>query len=103
LNEVPYLFLERLVQFLYNMGHDDVKSSDASVSVLQLHARMFALVDKYEILDLLSIAANRYSAKYRTSGNPQNSYRPLQAHTMEHRRRFIHYADTPTQQHEGTC
>jgi hypothetical protein len=84
------------------MDYDDDIPLDADVSVLQLHARMFALADKYKILDLDSVAANKYSARCLTSWEPSNSYRPFQTYTMEHRRRLPRYADTPTQQYEGT-
>jgi hypothetical protein len=70
LNEVPHLFLEKLVQFFHNMDYDDGIPLDADVSVLQLHARIFALADKYEILDLDSVAANKYSARCLTSWEP---------------------------------
>jgi hypothetical protein len=52
------------------MDYDGTIPQDADVSVLQLHARMFALADKYEILDLLSVAANKYSARCLTSWEP---------------------------------
>jgi hypothetical protein len=70
MNDVPFLFLDRLVQFLYNMDYDEVMPLDADLSVLQLHARMFALADKYEISDLLSVAANKYSARCLTAWEP---------------------------------
>ena len=52
------------------MDYDEVIPLGADVSVLQLHAGMFALADKYEILDLLSVAANKYSARCLTSWEP---------------------------------
>jgi hypothetical protein len=58
------------VQFFYSMDYDEVIPVDADVSVLQLHARMFSLADKFEIPDLLSVAANKYSVRCLSSWEP---------------------------------
>jgi hypothetical protein len=67
---VPFLLLDRLVQFFYNMDYDEVLPLYADVTILQLHARMFALADKYEIPDLPSVAADKYSARCLTFWKP---------------------------------
>jgi hypothetical protein len=59
LNDVPFLLLDKLVQFFYSMDYDEVLPADADDSLLKLHAKMFALADRFEISDLLSVAANK--------------------------------------------
>jgi hypothetical protein len=64
---VNILLLHKLVQFFYSIYYDEAIPEDSDVSVLQLHARMFALADKFEIIDLLSVPADKYSARCLTS------------------------------------
>lgn len=60
---MPYLQLEKLVQFFYSMDYDEKLPVEAELSLLQLHAKMFSLADEYIIPDLLSVAADKYSAR----------------------------------------
>jgi hypothetical protein len=67
---VNILLLHKLVQIFYSIDYDEAIPDDSDVSVLQLHAKMFALADKYEIIDLLSVAADKYSARCLTFWEP---------------------------------
>lgn len=70
LNDVPFLLLDKLVQFLYNMDYEDVLPADTDDSLLKLHAKMFALADRFDIPDLLLVAASKYSVRCLTSWEP---------------------------------
>ena len=70
LNDVPFLMLDKLVQFFYSMDYDDILPENADVFLLKLHAKMFALADRFEIPDLLSVVANKYSFRCLTSWEP---------------------------------
>lgn len=52
------------------MDYDEVRPADSDVSLLQLHAGMFALADRYEVPDLLPVAANKCSVRCLASWKP---------------------------------
>ncbi|OAL42720.1 hypothetical protein IQ07DRAFT_525665, partial [Pyrenochaeta sp. DS3sAY3a] len=62
--------LENLVEFFYSMDHDEVMPEGTNVSPLQLHAQMFALADRYDISELLSVAAKKYCERCTNSWEP---------------------------------
>ena len=62
--------LEKMVTFFYNADYDDELPDGTEFSRLQLHIRMFALADKYDIPDLSIVAAKKYSSGCDTSWNP---------------------------------
>lgn len=61
------LFVEKMVDFFYTNDYQldpsDAENSDDcfSASSLQIHARMFALADKYDIGGLCTLASSKYS------------------------------------------
>ena len=65
-----------MVQFLYSMGYDDdipdvtERETESPTSVLQLHARMFALGDRYDIPSLRDKAVKKYSSRCAGSWEP---------------------------------
>lgn len=61
MGHVPYHLLERLISFFYSMDYDDGLAESSNESIFQLHARMFASADAYDIPGLLS----RENGKYR--------------------------------------
>lgn len=55
--DLSRILVEKLVSFFYTADYNDsLDSSDANLSVLQLHARMFALAEQYCIDDLRSLS-----------------------------------------------
>ena len=53
--DMSYLELKKMVRFFYSMSYDDdipeatEQDTPPHISLLQLHARMFALGDRYDI------------------------------------------------------
>ena len=53
--DISYLDLKKMVNFFYSMSYDDdipevtERETVSRISLLQLHARMFALGDRYDI------------------------------------------------------
>jgi hypothetical protein len=70
MNHVHYIELKKLVDFFYSSEYDDCLPEDADVSLLQLHARMFALADQYDIPGLSNLAAEKYSSRCTASWTP---------------------------------
>jgi len=67
--DMSYLELKKMVNFFYNMSYDDdipeetEQETGPCISPLQLHARMFALGDRYDISGLREVAVKKYSSK----------------------------------------
>ncbi|KAF4534675.1 Kelch domain-containing protein [Lasiodiplodia theobromae] len=61
------IFVEKMVDFFYTNDYQldpsDAENLDDSFSAssLQIHARMFALADKYDIGELCTLASSKYS------------------------------------------
>ena len=70
MGHVRYIELKKLVDFFYRSEYDDCLPEDADVSLLQLHAKMFALGDQYNIPSLSNLAAEKYSARCTASWTP---------------------------------
>ena len=74
--DVSYLELKKMVDFFYSMDYDDgtpeVTEQEAGprLSLLQLHARMFALGDRYDIPGLRDMAVKKYSSRCAVSQDP---------------------------------
>lgn len=67
---MSYLELKKIVDFFYSMSYDDEipKKTEQGAdnhcfSLLQLHARMFALGDLYDIPALRDVAVEKYSSR----------------------------------------
>ena len=69
---MSYLELQKMVQFFYSMNYDDdipeeieatERETVSRISLLQLHARMFALGDRYDIPGLRDVAVKKYSSR----------------------------------------
>lgn len=74
---MSYLELKKMVDFLYSMSYDDEipkqteqEAGNQSFSLLQLHARMFALGDRYDIPGLRDVAVKKYSSRIVVSWEP---------------------------------
>ena len=71
---MSHLELKKMVQFFYNTSYnDDIPEvtegeTESLISLLQLHARMFALSDRYDIPGLRDVAVKKYSS--RCAGEP---------------------------------
>lgn len=70
MGHVRYIELKKLVDFFYSSEYDDCLPEDADISLLQLHARMFALADQYDIPGLSNLAAEKYSSRCTASWTP---------------------------------
>lgn len=76
MTHIPYLELERLVEFFYCMDYNYDMSEAAEEkteprpSLLQFHARMFALGDQYDISALRDVAVKKYSTRCVVSWDP---------------------------------
>jgi hypothetical protein len=72
--DMSYMELKKIVNFFYSMNYDDEIPEEAGhktrppISLLQLHARMFTLGDRYDILGLRDVAVKKYSARAAVSG-----------------------------------
>lgn len=73
--EISYLELRKMVDFLYSMSYDDELETEQEAedvfSLLQLHARMFALGDRYDIPTLRDIAVKKYMSRVMVSWEPR--------------------------------
>ncbi|KAJ6284636.1 hypothetical protein J3E71DRAFT_359388 [Bipolaris maydis] len=70
MDHVQHMELEKLVDFFYSSKYDDCLLERADISLLQLHARMFALADWYDIPGLSHLAVKKYSSRCTTSWEP---------------------------------
>ncbi|KAL6153465.1 hypothetical protein ACJBU6_08614 [Exserohilum turcicum] len=70
IDHVHHVELEKLVDFFYSSEYDDCLPEEADVSLLQLHARMFALADQYDIPGLSHLAVEKYFSRCTTSWEP---------------------------------
>ena len=74
--DISYLELKKMVQFFYSMSYDDdipeltEQETLSPISLLQLHARMFALGDRYDIPGLRDVAVKKYSSRCAVSWEP---------------------------------
>lgn len=72
--EMSYLELRKMVDFLYSMSYDDELETEEEAkdvfSLFQLHARMFALGDRYDIPTLRDIAVKKYMSRGMVSWQP---------------------------------
>lgn len=71
--DISYLELKKMVMFFYSMNYDDDIPEAAereTVSLLQLHARMFALGDRYDIPGLRDVAVKKYASRCAVSLEP---------------------------------
>ena len=74
--DVSHLELKKMVQFFYSMSYDDdipevtERETASLISLLQLHARMFALGDRYDIPGLRDVAVKKYSSRCAVSWKP---------------------------------
>lgn len=65
-----------MVNFFYSMDYDDdisevtEQESGPRLSLLQLHARMVALGDRYDIPGLRDVAVKKYSSRCAVSCDP---------------------------------
>ncbi|KAI9780997.1 MAG: hypothetical protein M1839_006436 [Geoglossum umbratile] len=72
--DISYMELKKMVDFFYGMSYDDEIPEDAGqeigppISSLQLHARMFALGDRYDIPGLRDVAFKKYSSRCAVPG-----------------------------------
>lgn len=74
---MSYLELKKMVDFLYSMSYDDEipnqteeEAGNQCLSLLQLHARIFALGDRYDIPGLRDVAVKKYSSRSLVSWEP---------------------------------
>ncbi len=73
---MSYLELRKMVDFFYSMSYDDEipeeteQEAENRFSLLQLHARMFALGDRYDIPGLRDVAVKKYSSRGVASWEP---------------------------------
>ncbi|KAF2802865.1 uncharacterized protein BDZ99DRAFT_548055, partial [Mytilinidion resinicola] len=63
MGHVSHVELKKMVSFFYDMDYDDNLPEETDISLLQLHARMFALADEYDIQGLSTIAQEKYSSR----------------------------------------
>ena len=74
--DISYLELKKMVQFFYSMSYDNdipeviERETESLTSLLQLHARMFALGDRYDIPGLRDVAVKKYSSRCAGSCEP---------------------------------
>ena len=59
-----------MVHFFYNLDYDGHPPDGTDMSPLQLHARMFALADHYDVLSLSTITVEKYSSRSAVSCMP---------------------------------
>ncbi|PVH94118.1 hypothetical protein DM02DRAFT_694091 [Periconia macrospinosa] len=63
MGQVSHTELGKLVAFFYQADYSSDMPSGPEISPLQLHVRMFAIADQYEIPRLAAIAADKYSSE----------------------------------------
>jgi hypothetical protein len=72
--DMSFMELKKMVSCFYSMNYDDEipeetgQETGPHISLLQLHARMFALGDRYDILGLRDVAVKKYSSRAAVSG-----------------------------------
>jgi hypothetical protein len=63
----PRHIVDKLLQYFYTGDYIEMSEEDDSahsdMSALQLHARVFALADKYDVKDLCVLSAEKYSSR----------------------------------------
>jgi speckle-type POZ protein len=74
--DISYTEVEKLVSFFYTGDYsddiDDAKDKDMEgVSILQLHARMFAVGDRYDIPTLMEVANEKFSTRCKDDWKPE--------------------------------
>ena len=69
MEHVRHIELSKMVAFLYDFDYDDDVPDEADMSLLQLHARMFALADQYDVPSLGALSLRKYS-RCTVSWNP---------------------------------
>jgi hypothetical protein len=72
MEEEDSLLVEKLVDYFYTMDYDENGSGqlEQHISGLQVHARMFALADKYDVEGLRELSSEKFQARSITS--PKN-------------------------------
>lgn len=75
MNDDSLTMVKRMIDFFYVMDYDEevVTPEGAEcglLSGLQVHARMFALADKYNIHELRALSAAKYSSKFKEASSP---------------------------------
>lgn len=50
IGHLSHIMVKKMVHFFYNVDYHDELPEGVDISPLQLHARMFALADQYELL-----------------------------------------------------
>jgi speckle-type POZ protein len=78
MGHLPHFVLKQMINFFYNMDYDDDLPDEADMSPLQLHARMFALADQYDIPGLSTIALEKYSSRCAVSWVPMEFLASIQ-------------------------
>src|SRR5271156_1713249 len=74
--DMSYMELKKMVNFFYSMNYDDEIPEETGdetrppISLLQLHARMFALGDRYDVPGLRDMAVKKYSSRVAVPGAP---------------------------------
>jgi hypothetical protein len=74
--DISYMELKKMVNFFYSMNYDDEIPEETGdetrppISLLQLHARMFALGDRYDVPGLRDTAVKKYSSRATVPGVP---------------------------------
>jgi hypothetical protein len=64
--------VQKLIDYFYTADYDEIVNepgTDEVISGLQVHARMFALADKYDIEGLLVLSSEKFSNRFRSSPN----------------------------------
>jgi speckle-type POZ protein len=69
MEHVWHIELSKMVAFLYDFDYDDDVPDEADISLLQLHARMFALADQYDVPSLGALSLRKYSSRCTVSWN----------------------------------
>lgn len=70
MRDMSYSDLKKMVSFFYTTDYDDDlldvndRQSQSYTSLFQLHARMFALGDRYDIQGLRDVASKKYSSVF---------------------------------------
>ncbi|KAH8698535.1 hypothetical protein BGW36DRAFT_293635, partial [Talaromyces proteolyticus] len=60
------IIVGKMIDFFYKADYDETSGdSKNDMSALQLHARVFALADKYRVNDLKTLSASKYEANLR--------------------------------------
>ena len=74
--DISYLELKKMVQFFYSISYNNdipkltERETLSLISLLQLHARIFALEDRYDIPGLRDVAVKKYSSRCAVSWEP---------------------------------